>query len=243
MAALGDSITRAFNSCGWFADCVDRSWATGSDAGVGSQYLRLRERNGSLVAYNDAVTGAKVAALAGQADQAVAQRAGYVTILIGANDACASTEAGMTPVADYEDRFRAAMRTLRDGLPEASVFVSSIPDLRRLWRIGKDSRAARTAWAAFGICRSMLARPTSTAAADAARRKRVRGRVIAYNRVMARVCEQDARCRFDGDAVFSHPFTLRQVSKWDYFHPNAGGQAMLAQVTYAGGAFPGGRDV
>jgi lysophospholipase L1-like esterase len=233
MAALGDSITRAFNSCGWFADCVGRSWATGPDDGVGSHYLRLREHNGSLVAHNNAVTRARVAALAEQANQAVAQGAGYVTILIGANDACASTEEGMTPVADYEDQFRDAMRTLRDGLSDAQIFVSSIPDLRRLWRVGKNSGAARAAWALFRTCRSMLARPTSMADADVARRKRVRERVIDYNETMARVCAQDVRCRFDGNAVFSHRFTLEQVSKWDYFHPNVNGQEALARVTYA----------
>lgn len=237
MAALGDSITRGFNACGWFLDCPSRSWATGTDHQVDSHYLRLLAHTGSLTAYNNAVTGAKVAALAGQAEQAVAQRAEYVTILIGANDACADTEADMTSVAAYERRFRAALQILRQGLPEARIFVSSIPDLRRLWRIGKDNAAARTAWA-FGICQSMLARPTSMADADMARRTRVRERVIAYNAAMARACEEDPRCRFDGGAVFSHRFTLEQVSKWDYFHPNLAGQAELARVTYAHSFWP-----
>jgi hypothetical protein len=35
--------------------------------------------------------------------------------------------------------------------------------------------------------------------------------------------------------VFNFPFTLDQVSGWDYFHPNTTGQRMLAQVTYQAG--------
>src|SRR5687768_10232023 len=36
MAALGDSITRGFNACGWYVDCPSRSWSTGSYSTVNS---------------------------------------------------------------------------------------------------------------------------------------------------------------------------------------------------------------
>ncbi|MBX6767221.1 MAG: SGNH/GDSL hydrolase family protein [Actinomadura rubrobrunea] len=232
MASLGDSITRGFNACGWYVDCPSRSWSTGSTSAVNSHYLRLRAQNSSLVAYNDAATGAKVAALNGQAQSAVSQSVDYVTILIGANDVCTDSESSMTSVADFESRFRAAMTTLHNGLPNAKIFVASIPDIRRLWQVGKDNLAARTAWSAFGICQSMLANPTSTAEADVARRERVRQRDIAFNNVLADVCAEYANCKFDGNAVFNYPFTLSQVSGWDYFHPNESGQAVLAAETY-----------
>jgi lysophospholipase L1-like esterase len=232
MAVLGDSITRGFNACGWYVDCTSRSWAGGSDSGVNSHYLRLRALNGSLVAYNDAASGARVNALAGQAASAVSQRADYVTVLIGANDACTSSESAMTSVADFETRFRAAMDTLSQGVPNSLIFVSSIPDVKRLWQVGKDNFAARSAWSLFGICQSLLANPTSTAAADVARRDRVRARVVDFNGVLAEVCAERPTCRFDGNVVFSYPFQLSQVSGWDYFHPNAAGQTVLAAETY-----------
>jgi lysophospholipase L1-like esterase len=235
MAALGDSITRGFNACGWYVDCESRSWAGGSEAVVRSHYARLRARNHSLVVYNNAVSRAKVAALEGQARSAVAQRADYVTILIGANDACTSSEQAMTSVADFESRFRAAMSTLRQGVPGALVFVSSIPDVKRLWQVGKDDAVARVAWTLFGVCRSMLFHPASTAAADVTRRAHVRRRVIAFNRLLAEVCAEHPRCRFDGNAVFSYPFALSEVSRWDFFHPNGSGQAALARLTYHAG--------
>lgn len=232
MASLGDSITRGFNACGWYVDCTSRSWSTGDDSGVSSHRVKLLARNGSLVAYNDAVSGARVSDLNGQAASAVSQRAGYVTILIGPNDACRSSESAMTSVADFEARFRTAMGTLRQGVPSALIFVASIPDVKRLWEVGRGNFAARTAWSTFGICQSLLASPTSNAAADVARRDRVQQRVIAYNSVLASVCAEQPVCLFDGNAVFGYRFTLSQVSGWDYFHPNPTGQHEIARVTY-----------
>ncbi|GAA3809589.1 SGNH/GDSL hydrolase family protein [Sphaerisporangium flaviroseum] len=237
MASMGDSITRGFNACGFYVDCTSRSWSTGSSTTVNSHYLRLRAANPSLVAYNDGRSGAKVADMQGQAQQAVSQGVGYVTILIGANDACTSSESSMTSVADFESRFRAAMQTLTTGLPSAAIFVASIPDVKRLWEVGKDSSSARTAWAAFGICQSLLVRPRSTDTADVQRRDRVRQRVADFNAVLARVCGEQATCRYDGGAVFGYPFALSDISTWDYFHPNTNGQRLLAQMTYAAG-FP-----
>lgn len=235
MASLGDSISRGFNGCGLFVDCPPRSWSTGVDPAVDSHYLRIREKNDSLEAYNNARSGAKVNALEGQARTAVLQDVEYVTILIGANDACASSESAMTSVRTFKSQFRTAMRTLRDGLPDAAIFVSSIPDIKRLWLIGKDQPNARLAWDAFDICQSMLADPLSTDSADKARRDRVRQRVIDYNEALEQVCREDDNCKFDGNAVFEYRFRLEHVSVWDYFHPSTAGQAVLADVTYRNG--------
>jgi lysophospholipase L1-like esterase len=235
MASMGDSITRGFNACGFYVDCTSRSWSTGSSSSVESHYRRIRAVNPSLTAYNDGRSGATVADMVGQAQKAVSQGVGYVTILIGANDACASSEAGMTSVADFESRFRAAMSTLTGGLPNAAIFVASVPDLKRLWEVGKNSSSARTAWSLLSICQSMLARPRSTDQADVQRRDRVRQRVADYNAVLSQVCGEQANCRYDGGAVFGFAFTLSHMSTWDYFHPNTTAQRLLAEVTYPTG--------
>jgi lysophospholipase L1-like esterase len=237
MASLGDSITRGFDSCGWWQDCPSRSWATGDDTSVNSQYLRIRAKNPAISghAYNDAKTGAKASDLSGQAQAAASQHVGYVTILMGANDACTSSESTMTPVATFSAQVSSALSVLAAGLPDAYIDLVSIPDIKRLWYVGKGNLAARTVWSAAGICQSMLANPTSTSAADNARRDRVRQRVIDFNAVLAQACAQYPRCRFDGNAVFSYQFTLSQVSGWDYFHPNTAGQAVVADVTYRTG--------
>ena len=238
MASLGDSITRGFNACGWFVDCPSRSFSTGTTSSVNSHYLRILGVNPAISGHNnnDARSGAKAADMAGQARTAVSQGVQYVTMLIGANDACTSSESTMTSVTTFRSQIDAALNTLKSGLPGAKVLVISVPDIKRLWQVGKDTSAARTAWGLFGICQSMLANPTSTATADNDRRNRVRQRVIDFNTQLAQACvAYGANCAFDNNAVFNFQFVLSQVSTWDYFHPNSTGQAALAQTSYAAG--------
>jgi lysophospholipase L1-like esterase len=237
ISALGDSITRGFNAAGWFSDWPSRSWSTGTYSTVDSHYARLRALNPAIrgQAYNDARTGAKMGALATQATTSVSQGAEYVTVLMGANDACTETEEQMTTVSALRTRFTNGMEVLAGQQPQPQVLVASIPDLRRLWQVGKNSSSARSAWSAYGICQSMLARPLSTDQADVDRRARVRQRVVDYNTALAEVCATYTFCRYDGGAVFGYPFALSQLSGWDYFHPNTAGQAVLADVTWQAG--------
>ncbi|WP_240506313.1 GDSL-type esterase/lipase family protein [Thermoactinospora rubra] len=233
MAALGDSISTGFNACGWYVSCVSRSWAVGEDREVGSHYVRLGMRGGNRVF---AEPGASSADLVGQARRAVAARAEYVTVLVGAQDACRSSERAMTPVGVYRERVARALGVLREGVPGVRVFVASVPDLWRLWRVGRGNPFARVFWALGRVCPSMLAEPSSMDRADVARRVRVRARVMAYNRVLAEVCARfGPSCRTDGGAVFAYPFTLDHVSKWDFFHPNVWGQRVLAEITFKHG--------
>jgi lysophospholipase L1-like esterase len=238
MAGLGDSITRGFNACGWYVDCPSRSFSTGTYTSVNSHYLRILRINPAINGrnYNDARSGAKSADMYGQAGTAVAQGVQYVTMLIGANDACTSSESTMTSVATFRANIESALLRLRSGLPNAKVFVISIPDIHRLWYVGRTSAGALSAWSLFRICQSMLANPLSSAQGDIDRRSRVRQRVIDFNAVLAQECaEYGANCKFDNNAVFGYPFVLSQLSGWDYFHPNTSGQQVLASVSYGAG--------
>jgi lysophospholipase L1-like esterase len=237
MSALGDSITRAFNACGFFFDCTERSWSTGTESSVNSHYLRLLAKNANIKDknYNDATSGAKIADLPGQADTAIRRKVEYVTVLMGANDACTSSESTMTSVADFRASAQTALDKLRTKLPNAKVLVGSIPDIKRLWYVGKDSAAARDAWDAYNICQSMLANPLSTDPVDEDRRNRVRQRVIDFNTALAEICSQNANCKHDGYDGFEYPFELSHLSTWDYFHPNTSGQAVVAEVSWNAG--------
>ncbi len=237
IAATGDSITRAFNAgLVPFTDAPWNSWSTGALRSW-THYRRILAANPRILgrSYNDARSGAKAADLERQAWLALLQRAEYVTILIGANDACASSEAAMTPVAEFRAQVARALRRLSVGLPSARLYVVSIPNIYRLWRLFHDDADARVAWRLTGFCKSMLVRPRSTAREDEARRQRVRRRVIAYNEQLAQVCALYIHCRFDGNAVFAYPFRREHVSKRDYFHPSLAGQRTLAAVTWAAG--------
>jgi len=234
MASTGDSITRAYNTCSFpYMDCPVNSWSTGSSL-TGSHYRRILSANSAISGrnYNAAVTGAEMSDLVAQSQNAVARGAAYVTIELGANDVCASSEAGMTPVGTFRAQLEQGMATLSSGLPNARIFVASVPDVYQLWAIYKDSFSARTVWALAGICQSMLARPTSTAQADLDRRNRVRQRNIDYNTQLAAVCALYVHCRFDGNTVFSTSFARSDVTTRDYFHPSVAGQTKLATVTW-----------
>jgi lysophospholipase L1-like esterase len=238
IASTGDSITRAFNT-GWlpFTDNLAASWSTGTDSRVRSHYLRLLALNPAIAGhnYNDARSGARMRDLEGQMLKAADQKAQYVTVLMGANDVCADTENGMTSVDNFRTQFSNAMKSFTSRMPSARVLVVSIPDIKRLWALFKDDFLARVAWATFDICQSMLANPLSTNQADVDRRERVRQRNIAFNTVLAEICAQYTRCKFDGNAVFNTAFTRSDVSHRDYFHPSIAGEAKLALVTWNAG--------
>jgi lysophospholipase L1-like esterase len=237
IASTGDSITRAFNSgIVPYTDAPWNSWATGKLRSW-THYRRILAANPQILgrSYNNARSGAEMAELDGQAARTVSQGAEYVTILMGANDACASSEAAMTPVAVFRAQFERAMSTLTTGLPASRFYVISIPDIYRLWQLFHSDPRAVLVWRLTGFCKSMLARPTSTAPADEARRQRVRRRVVDYNRQLSEVCALSVRCRYDGGAVFEYPFAREHVSRNDYFHPSLAGQRVLADVTWAAG--------
>ncbi|TDN91841.1 SGNH/GDSL hydrolase family protein [Microbacterium sp. BK668] len=233
MAALGDSISQAAMTCSALLSCPANSWSTGTTTSVVSHAARLRAAGAtSLVAYNDAVSSSLSSALATQASRAVSQGAQYVTIEIGANDACTKTVAGMTSVATFTANVQAGLSTLAAGANQPEIFVASIPNLLRMYELNKGSFTARLTWASLGICQSLLANPSSTNAADVNRRNAVQQRVNEFNAALAAVCAATAKCRFDNYAVANYAFTKADISTRDYFHPSITGQARLAAITW-----------
>ncbi|MFK4837872.1 SGNH/GDSL hydrolase family protein [Microbacterium sp. ZW T2_14] len=233
MAALGDSITQAAMTCSSLTSCPANSWSTGSATSVNSHFLRLRAAGATaLVVSNNAVSGAASTALPGQAQAAVTQAAQYVTIEIGANDACTRTVAAMTATATFRANVQTALTTLAASGASPEIFVASIPSLQRLYDLNKSSISARFAWGILQTCQSMLANPSSTRAADVERRAAVQQRVNEFNQALSEVCAATAKCRFDGFAVADYAFAKSDVSTRDYFHPSLAGQATLAALTW-----------
>jgi lysophospholipase L1-like esterase len=233
MAALGDSITQAVDVCCSYGNHPANSWSTGGATwdSTKSHYERILPANANITGHNytDSVAGAKMSNAPGQAAQAVAQAATYVTILMGANDVCTSSPSTMTPVSSYRSQFQQTLATLSSGLPgNAHIFVSSVPDVYQLWRIYHTSLTAQLVWQSAGICQSLLS-PYRTEA----QRQQVRQRIIAFNSVLQEECARYAKCRFDGNAVFGYQFTRSDVSTLDFFHPSLTGQAVLANLTWS----------
>ncbi|GHF93991.1 SGNH/GDSL hydrolase family protein [Streptomyces zaomyceticus] len=232
VAAVGDSVTRAFDACSVLADCPEVSWATGTDTAVNSLAMRLLgPEKVAGRSWNLARTGARMVELPEQMAGAAARRPELVTVMMGANDACRPTPALMTPVDDFRTHFETALARLRKGAPKAQVYVTSVPSLMHLWSTGRVSPMGLEVWK-LGICGSMLADAENLGAAAERRRAEVQDRVVAYNRVLSEVCAKDELCRYDGGAVFGFRFDGGQLSPWDWFHPSRDGQARLAELAY-----------
>ena len=125
------------------------------------------------------------------------------------------------------------MTTLMAQDRKPYVFVGSIPNIHQLWQVLHTNSLARWAWANFHICQSMLG-----ATRTEAERQQVVAREQAFNQILADVCGQYSRCRWDGGAVYHYQFTASQVSALDFFHPSLSGQAALARVTWAASWWP-----
>ena len=227
MAALGDSITRAFNTeinpptCPLFLptgllDCPKNSWSTGTEPTVNSQYQRIQaiDPGRNPVAFNDARSGAVAEDLRGQAQVAVAQDPDYVTVLIGGNDACSDTLAQQTPTATFRTQVKAALDLLVRSDPKVYIQVVSIPDINLLHALFTDppDQNALLRWSLFNVCQALLANPLSNEPADVERRAAFRAQVIAYNGALADVCALYIRCRFDRNLAFNSPFTRDDVA-------------------------------
>jgi lysophospholipase L1-like esterase len=243
MAALGDSITQAYDSlgpAGFLMSEPQLSWSTGYAGAkqVNSQYLRLLAVDPKIKGHehNDSAVGAPVSGLESQVKKAIAQKAQYVTILIGANDVCTHTISGMTSVATFTKTFTSDLASLMKGLPKgAHVYVASIPNLLHLWTILHNNPSAENAWAFDGgkLCRSMLL--ASNTPAD---RQKVLNREKAFNSALAAACKKYAACRWDKLAVFNFKFTPGDVNTLDYYHPSVTGQNRLAAITWASSWWP-----
>jgi lysophospholipase L1-like esterase len=232
MASTGDSITRAFD-INWLhplSDSPQYSWSTGYSTSVKSQYRRILALNPAISGheYNDAKTGALMAALDGQMTTAASQSVQYVTVLMGANDLCTSSIATMTPTATFQSQFAQAMADFFAADPAAHVYVSSLPNIYQLWSTFHTNSSAVSTWKSFGICQSML----STSNTES-QRQAVVAQEVADNTALQTVCAQYSNCRWDNLAGYNFKFPASDISTVDYFHPNLAGQNDVARITSA----------
>lgn len=215
MAVLGDSISAATGTGQLSAEMKQNSWATGSVAWSIRGQLGIATAN----AYNQASNGRRMGDMASQASS-LPTSTRYVVVELGGNDLCRPSVAEMTPTATYRAQFRAGLAALRARVPDALIFVASIPDIYNLWflrgapesvnpyvsdQVDQAGRA-RFFWDNFlnieVPCQSLLTNPTSLSAADVDRRNQVRERNLAFNAVLREECGAVLRCRYDDDLFF-----------------------------------------
>ncbi len=229
LAALGDSYTRGFSSCGRLGDCPTYSWATGTSTAVPSLLDRLvRPSRAVPVGHNLSVSGARVGALSRQALAAGLTGADLVTVLIGVNDVCRADLGAMTPVPQFRQELARAFSLLDRSAPSAALLVLSVPDLGRMADLGRDVPAARATWRRHDVCRPVFdrGRPPRPGSAD---RRASDARRVAFDGVLQEACAARPRCTWDGGALAALRFGPEFLSP-DWFHPSAAGQRQIAAL-------------
>lgn len=230
MAATGDSISQAANSTG-LGDNPTNSWSTGDNSAVQSHYRRLLGLNPAISGqnFNDSVSGSVMAGLNSQLSTAAGQGVEYVSVLMGANDICnVGNLNAVTPLATFTSQFRTALTTFSLGDSDARIFVSSIPDLQKLWEVLHTNPTAQGVWDNYNICPLML-----SSSGSAQQRAAVEQILVGYNAALGNVCVEFVHCRFDSNTTFNTAIAPSDASSLDYYHPSLAGQTKLAAGTWA----------
>ena len=233
IGALGDSMTLGVNACAEPGRCMAASWATGDDPAVGSIAMRVGAASGSVPdTVNAAKDGGTVADAVARVDEVIAARPQLVLVLLGGNDVCDADVDGMTSVDDFRASYTALLAALSAGLPDARVLALSIPDLYRLWEVGRDDEGTRQIWDSSPSCSNLLGDAAATDAAATERRDAVAARTDEFNAVIAEACAADSACTSDGGAVFDYEFSPAEISAIDHFHPSVAGQQVIAEIAW-----------
>jgi len=250
----GDSITRAFDA-NVPADNLNNSWVNGYYGfweqlfglpNVKAHNQRITANFGSSGRTNviAAVNGARIDDLATQASGAAGRGVTYATVMLGGNDVCRDSIADLPTDAQIEADFRAGMATLLAQLPSnATIQVVGIPNIKRLYDIGKNKTALGIAdcevlWAATVLgfpCGSMLSPFNSEAD-----RLYVQSRNVGYNTILRNVTLQldaaNPEFLFYADA-YSFNFVENEISNIDCFHPSWRGERTLSREIWNQGPF------
>jgi hypothetical protein len=239
MAALGDSITSAWNN----GDKWDLSWSTGTNQTVNSHRNRL---GGSSVKQELAVPGSRwnsgnndqtppiFRGVVGQAE-AVAADTQYVTILTGSADLCRSDAStflrdgsepgteqnGIPTPAEYANTIRAALQVLVGKNANVRVLLASIPNWAQL------AAPEFTNKPLMNLCPVLFGTGGATANPNGFFQ-----RIQALNAAAAAACGQFANCRYDGGAVFNVNLSPSDLTTYDNFHLTASGQAKIADLAW-----------
>ncbi|MDH3670669.1 MAG: SGNH/GDSL hydrolase family protein [Gammaproteobacteria bacterium] len=263
----GDSIMRAVDAFFPF-DNLNLSWVNGYHGfwqrlahipNVNAHNQRISEKFGKRSRKNwiAAQNGARMEHFKDQAAEAAGKNVTYATVMLGGNDVCRSNVSDLPDeetVGDkigFRDDFREGLDELLSHLPKgATVYVAGIPDVPRLYDIGKDKELLGIVncpfvWDLTKLCGSVLS-SRSTGADREFVRERITGMKSngnssdffeGYNRIMEQITmTADAlnpeKFLYFTDASFTIDFQLEHISDLDCFHPSWEGQRELSRVTW-----------
>ena len=229
VGAIGDSISAGFNSLS-LGDRKDLSWSTGlrDDLQVKSHAFFLSNLyETEVITKNVAVAGARSNQIDSQLKSMLSFNPDYVTILIGANDACSwnGSEAEQRLVG-FERDVGNAIEELVQKNPNIKLLLAAVPDLKRLRDLGIKNGCQRK-WDLYGICRQYLGRNSTIAG-----RNQVVENLNQINEVLRMVSTKWPDHVAFSQATSEFEFEFSDVSTIDCFHPSIAGQNKISEVSF-----------
>jgi lysophospholipase L1-like esterase len=250
---LQNSYTGVDQSKFIYTNRYDLAWGTGDQ--IPSHYMQLKswlaknEPGMNLVPLNLAIPGAVASQLVGEAQSVVAAMATgqyralkYVTLDIGANDACAVS--ATDPIGTPDDKFADSLRKFFATLAQIKqdqpirVMVSSIPKVPDLGRPDIQETAtlggASCNWIRahiFTYCRTL---PIWTTEAEYENNVAI---VEDKNAILQSVIDEVNKTYTNVQASFSYATynetLVPNMLAVDCFHPNKDGQTILSEKLWA----------
>ncbi len=229
MGALGDSISGAMDATDW-GDNPEYSWTTGSDDEVNSHAHRLSALGYEVNAFNEAVSGAKAEHLKAQVDLLKNQgNFDYVTMQIGANDACSWSQDHTAELNHFKTHVAEALQSLLTSNSQSKVLLVPVPNMYRIWELAHDMGCSAL-WDLVGICSPLLDRDNSDD-----ERAAFQNRVVEINEALGQIAVQyPQQVRFDA-TIANTNFEWSDISPLDCFHPSPEGQHLLSQKSWDSG--------
>lgn len=237
MVAIGDSITAGFNSYDMGIN-PQMSWATGDDKNVKSHFQRLSEMF-TVTAINKSVTGSDVTNTLDQIKEVISEinesdenePIDYLTFLVGGNDLCRwPLDDDGTYLSNYTKNFQSVIEEAVQHNPTIKILISSLPDVKRLYEVGRQRRMCRFIWGTGRVCPQIL----SPRAKD---RELYFKRWEDMNEEITKIArEYDTNVMFTKE-ISTYEFTKEDISKWDCFHPSVSGQQKISEKLWMLGWF------
>jgi hypothetical protein len=206
------------------------SWATGSNPKVDSVYSRILERNPAIKGnnLNLAQGGATVDELMGQAEELVATEPASDLIVVQIMDNDLVCPASSTALSDFQSKLTSSLKTLSQGLPDATIFVvsqfGSVPSYAKALNRGEAASIGGVGPCDFALPHGRLV-PANV--------DRLEKAIHAYEAQLESACKQVQRCTYD-DGAFGRTVDKREyTSLTDLNHMSISGHAKAAAVAWA----------
>jgi lysophospholipase L1-like esterase/PKD repeat protein len=229
---LGDSITTAYDANGTAIDLGEQpyySYGVGWNTTVFSLWKRLESiyGEGSITPHLLAVPGDKADDMVWQALDAVQNHSGFITILIGGNDAChhdGSTPTP-TPVWNFSESLNRTFKILRHDLPASTVIsLGNVVNVSELDVLFASNVQAQGVYSQECPILNSIALGNTTAA------QQLNYMIDSYNRMEVQIASLYNVTLWD---MHSLNFSSSDVNTLDYFHPSPLGHQAIAYKWWA----------